>query len=252
MSAANRLLFVLWLLATAILLVLAVIGADETTRLYYSNACQVLVSLGSAMVCFATARAFPKDSAMGKVWVAIASGVFAWGLGALVFATYPLLNAGEDTPFPYWSDIGYLLTSPLIAIGLLLFKREAGLESPMWGKAIALAALAITGYIAWQANSEGILEGDIALKLASFGYFAFDPILLAVTLLTASAFSSGDVARSWWLALGGILAYFVGNLLYNYMVSTEQYTTGSPIDAFWLVGFGLIAVAAAKARKLLG
>lgn len=252
MSAANRLLFVLWLLATAILLVLAAIGADAGTRLYYSNAGQVLVSFGSALVCFGTARAFPKDSAMGKVWAAIASGVLAWSIGALVFATYPILNGGEDTPFPYWSDIGYLLTSPLIAIGLLLFKREAGLDSPLWGKALAVIALAVTGYIAWQANSEGILEGDLALKLASFGYFAFDPVLLAVTLLTASAFSSGDVARSWWYVLAGILAYFVGNLLYNYMVSTEQYTTGSPIDAFWLLGFGLIAVGAAKARKLLG
>ena len=48
MSAANRLLFVLWLLATAVLLVLAVIGADESTRLYFSTACQVLVSLGAA------------------------------------------------------------------------------------------------------------------------------------------------------------------------------------------------------------
>lgn len=249
--SANRILMATWLLAIAALVAMPLFGVDEMTRLYYSNACQVVIVVSSAMICFATMRAFPDESALGKVWGMIASGTLAWGIAAAVFASYPLLNNGEDTPFPYYSDIGYLLTSPLMAIGLLLFKRSAGLEAPLWGKLLAVAGLLVSGFMAYRANAEGMADPDIPLKLTSFGYFAFDPILLAVTLLTASSFRGGDVAASWWFVVAGILCYFVGNLLYNYLVSTEQYLTGSPIDAFWLLGFGLLACAAVKARKLL-
>lgn len=249
--SANRILIAVWLLAIAALVAMPLFGVDETIRLYYSNACQVIIVVYSALICFATTRAFPDESALGKVWGMIAGGTLAWGLAAAVFASYPLLHNGADTPFPYYSDIGYLLTSPLMTIGLLLFKRSAGLEAPLWGKLLAVVGLLVAGFMAFRANAEGMADPDIPLKLTSFGYFAFDPILLAVTLLTASSFRGGDVATSWWFVVAGILCYFVGNVLYNYLVSTEQYLTGSPIDALWLLGFGLLACAAVKARKLL-
>jgi len=248
----NRLLAAVWILASLAIIVLEMIGYDDTFRLYYSNAGQVLVSLVSAIICFRTMGAFPSESALGKVWGAIAGGIFAWSIAAFIFASYPLLNAGEDTPFPYYSDIFYLMASPLMTIGLLLFKRSAGLESPMWGKLLALAALIGTGFLAYGANAEGMADPSLAMKLASFGYFAFDPILLAVTLLTASSFRGGDVAASWWYVVAGILLYYIANQLYVYLVIAERYTTGSSIDAGWLLGFGLIACGAVRAKKLLG
>lgn len=250
--SVNRLLATVWLVASAALLLMPLLGVGETTRLYYSNACQFGIVFVSALVCFSTARAFPVESALGKVWGAIGAGTLAWSLGAAIFATYPLLHGNEDTPFPYFSDIGYLLTSPLIAIGLWIFKRSTGLVSPGWGKLLALVALIGSAALAYHANAEGLASPDILLKLTAIGYTAFDPILLAVTLLTASAFRGGDVGASWWYVVAGILLYYIGNLLYNYLVLSEQYTTGSPIDASWLLGFGLIACGAVKAKKLLG
>ncbi len=247
-----RLLAIVWLLAVAALLVMPLIGVDDSIRLYYSNAGQVSISLFSALICFSTMRAFPSESALGKVWGTIAAGILAWAIAAAIFASYPLLNGGEDTPFPYYSDIFYLMTSPLMTVGLLMFKRSAGLESPLWGKLLALAALIGTGFMAYRANAEGLSDPDLALKLTTLGYFAFDPILFSVTLLTASSFRGGDVAASWWYVVAGILLYYVANQLYNYLVISEQYTTGSPIDAGWMLGFGLIACGAVRAKKLLG
>lgn len=250
--SVNRVFSALWLLSTGCLLILPVLGIDETTRLYYSNACQVLIVLVSALFCFGTARAFPSESALGKVWGAIGGGTLAWAIGAAIFAAYPLLHENADTPFPYFSDIGYLLAPPLIAIGVWMFKRSTGLVSPMWGKALAIVALFGAAALAYHANAEGLASEDPILKLTAIGYTAFDPILLSVTLLTASAFRSGDVGASWWYVVAGILLYYLGNVLYNYLVLSEQYKTGSPIDASWLLGFGLIACGAVKAKKLLG
>lgn len=250
--SANRLMASLWLLASAGLLIMPMLGVDPTTRLYYSNAGQVLVTLASSLYCFATMRAFPPQSPLGKVWGAIGAGLLAWAIAAGIFAAYPILNAGEDTPYPSMADPFYLLAPPLMTIGLILFKRSAGLESPAWGKALAVAALAVFGYFAYLANAKGLADPGLFMILVSIGYLLFDPILIAVTLLTASAFRGGAVAASWWYVVGGIMLYFIANQLYTYLVGLEQYTTGSPIDAGWLLGFGLIACGAVKARKLLG
>ena len=66
--SANRLMALLWLLVTAGLLVMPMLGVDPAIRLYYSNAGQVFVTLLSSLYCFATMRAFPAQSPLGKVW----------------------------------------------------------------------------------------------------------------------------------------------------------------------------------------
>ncbi len=76
-------------------------------------------------------------------------------------------------------------------------------------------------------------------------------IRVAVTVLTASAFRGGVIGKSWWYMVGGILLYYIANQAYTYLVFTKQYTTGSPIDIGWLLGFGLIALAAVITRNML-
>jgi hypothetical protein len=240
-----------WVAATLALVALALIDYDPQFRLYYSNALQTLSSLAAAGACFYAMVAVPAQSPLRKVWGAIGAGVLAWGIGATIFGAYPVLHAGADTPYPYWSDIGYLLTGPLMIVGLLLFKRATGLETPLWGQAIAVVAFLVSVFLAYQANAEGIADPSGAMKATSLGYTLFDPALLGVTLLVATSFRGGDVAQAWWYVVAGILLYFVANQLYTYLVLTEQYTTGHAIDAGWMLGFGLIAWAALKTRHLL-
>lgn len=251
MSVFSKLGAFIWIVASLMLAVFPLLGTDPQFRLYYSNALQTLSSLISALLCFSAMTAFPDASPLRKVWAAIGAGVLAWGIGATIFATYPLLNAGAETPYPYYSDIGYLLTGPFIIAGLLIFKRSLGLESPLWGKAFALAALVVSGYFAYKANWEGVMDPDIAMKATAIGYLVFDPVLLAVTILLASSFSGGEVGKAWWYVVIGILLYFIANQAYTYLVGIEEYATGHPVDIGWMLGFGFIAWAAVKTRNLM-
>jgi hypothetical protein len=233
MSATTKLVAFIWVAATLALVALAMIDYDPQFRLYYSNALQTLSSLAAAGACFYAMLAFPAQSPLRAVWGAIGTGVLAWGIGATIFGAY------------------YLATGPLMVVGLLLFKRATGLETPLWGQAAALLAFLGSAFLAYQANAEGIADPSMAMKATSIGYTLFDPAVLGATVLVATSFRGGDVAKAWWYVVAGILLYFVANQLYTYLVLTEQYTTGHAIDAGWMLGFGLIAWAALKTRHLL-
>lgn len=251
MSALTKAVAAIWVLSTMALVVFPFFGVDPQFRLYYSNALQTLSSLISAGACFYAMSAFPGGSPLRKVWLAIGAGVLAWGIGATIFSAYPILHAGADTPYPYYSDIGYLATGPLMIAGLLLFKRSTGLETPAWGMVLAIVALAGSLVMAYKANADGLVDPDPVMKAASVGYTIFDPAVLAVTVLTATSFRGGEVGKAWWYVVVGILLYFAANQLYTYYVLIDDYVTGSPIDVGWMLGFGCIAWAALKTRNLL-
>ena len=221
MGTMSKLGAVIWVGATMLLTVFPLMGTDPQFRLYYSNALQTLSSLIAAFLCFSAMSAFPDQSPLRKVWAAIGAGVLAWGIGATIFGAYPLLNAGAETPYPYYSDIGYLLTGPFIIVGLLIFKKSLGLETPVWGMILALVLLLVSGYFAYKANWEGVMDPDLAMKATAIGYLVFDPVLLAVTILTASSFSGGEVGKAWWYVVIGILLYFIANQAYTYLVGQE-------------------------------
>jgi len=239
-----------WLMAGISQVVLALVDFDAQSRLYFSNAVMLLSSGSAAAVCASMALAWPEGSPLRRAWLFIAGGIGAWALGQLVFAIYPLMNAGEDTPYPYFSDMGFLLTAPLIAVGLLVFHRAAGLAAPIWGKVLALVAFLVGGYWAYLANADGLFTEGLALTIASLGYAVADPILLSVTIYVASSFKAGtSMGVSWWLVAAGVLVYLVGNQLYSYLVAIDAYNTGSVIDVSWTFGFGLVALSAYYARQ---
>jgi hypothetical protein len=244
----------LWIMASVALIILPLVGFDAQVRLYYSNVTMLVTSSLAALICIGAGLGMPKGSPLRKGWLLVGIGIAAWALGQGTFSMYPLLNQGADTPYPYYSDIGFLLSAPLVGAGLLLFYRSAGLETPPWGKVLAVAALVLAAYWCYGANAEGFFseEGGLPLTLASFGYTVLDPLLLALTIHVAAAFKGGTtMSRAWWTVVAGILIVIAGNQLWSYLVLIEVYQTGSVIDFAWPVGYGLIALSAWLMREAM-
>lgn len=244
MTPVSMILAVIWLVLGFLILLFAALDVDATFRLYYSNVMQTLSPLLSALLCYRTMADFPKGSPMRKVWGFLGSGMLAWGIGAILFSSYPLLNNGAETPYPYYSDIGYLSLVPLVVTALLLMKSTLGVASPLWGKMVSMILFAGAMVLSITANWKGLFEEGIILPLVSLCYTVFDPALLAITMVVASALYGGVAGKAWWYVLAGLVLYFIGNQSYTYLVFTKQYATGSPIDIFWVLGFGMVAMAA--------
>jgi len=242
----------IWIMAALAQVVLAMVGFDAQSRLYYSNAVMLTTSALAALICIASATSLPKSSPLRIGWLLIGAGIASWAIGQTIFFSFPLLNGGLDTPYPYYSDFGFLATSPLISLGLLVFHRSAELAAPAWGKVLALVLLVIGGYWCYDANAGGMFTEGLALTLASIGYALTDPILLAVTVYVASSFKAGSaMSRAWWLVTAGVIVVLFGNQMYSYLVFLEVYATGSMIDASWPVGFGLMALSAFYTREAM-
>lgn len=238
-----------WLLAALLIVPLAFAGADAELRSGYSNAVQLLAAYLAAFFCFRTSSAQSSGSATRQVWLLMGAGVLAWALGQSYFWLYGALS-GQETPYPSLADIGFLMIGPLFVVALLRFRFDAGLSAPLWAMLasplVLLAATALATYI----NLDGIQSEDAMLRLVSIAYSVSDPLLLSVTLLVASGFGRGSIARSWWYVVFGIGCFFFANQAYSALVFHEMYASGSAFDALWPLGFGLIALGAARARAV--
>lgn len=242
---------VLWVLFSIPLAVFPILGVDPGIQLNYSLVAQIVAPMAAAFCCYITSIIFPKDDAMRRVWGFLGAGLFCWGVGAILFALYPLLYSGQETPYPWYSDIGYLLLVPFVLISFFIFKQNLHVQAPLWGRvgSVVFFLGALTLSIVFNLNklsaSDSLLPYIVTLL-----YTVGDPLLLGGTVIVASILAGGAVARPWWLVLIGLVFYYFSDLIYTYMIVQEKYATGNPIDTGWLLGFGCIAVAALMTRDL--
>jgi hypothetical protein len=238
----------LWLLGTTVVIALALLGFDGEIRLHFSNAMQLLCSLGGGVSCLITAGKFPSGSALKRVWWFIGTALVVWFFAQLIFAAYPLANNGEDTPSPYYSDILYQVAPVLIVIAMILFKRAMNLQSSTLGLFAAIGVFALTASVGLVRYWDAITGPDLIAGMNQLGYAVMQPAMLGATVWVATCFRGGAIGSSWWIAAAGVVLYYLSDLAY---FSLENYQTGYVTDIGWLLGFGLIGLAALRVRDAL-
>lgn len=240
-----------WIIISAPIALLPLLGVDQKILFNYSLLMQIITPISAAFCCYITAIVFPKNDAMRKVWLLLGTGMLCWGIGAMLFAAYPLIYEGQETPYPWYSDIGYLFLVPFVLAAFVVFKKSLYIEVPIWGSITATAfflfalTLSIIFNLSKFAGSDSFLPFSITLL-----YTIGDPLLLGGTIVIGSILAGGAVGRPWWFVLIGLGLYYTADLIYTYFVVNGQYATGNLIDIAWLLGFGCIAVAALMTRSL--
>ncbi|KOR28288.1 hypothetical protein TI04_11350 [Achromatium sp. WMS2] len=243
---------IIWLGLSGLLLAMPILGFNSNIVSYYSNLIQILSPLITAIICFRTAQAFGTKDPLYKVWLLIGAGVLSWSIGQILYTGYILVNNGAETPYPWYSDIGFLMVQPLIISALFIFINTMGVHPPTWGIAISMVLLIIFLVLALQATWPNITDStDLAKQLASVGYAIFDPLLLATTALSASVIAGGIMASQWWTCFAGLLLYFLSNRFYDFETANDSYVSGNWPDLGWPLSFVLIGIAAMLAYNML-
>lgn len=225
--------------------------ADPQLRFNYSLIAQIAGPVAAGLVCYYASLILPREDSMRKALVFLGMGMFSWGIGAVLFALYPLFNNGQETPYPWYSDIGYLLLYPFVLVSFFIFKQNFPVRVPLMGKASASIFFLIALALSIHFNLNKLGESDTVLTYGiTLLYTIGDPLLLGSTVVMASILFGGLAARPWWLILVGLILFYLADLLYTYFVLEGQYATGNPLDIGWALGSGFIAVAALMIRSL--
>ncbi|MHB1261375.1 MAG: sensor histidine kinase [Thermoplasmatota archaeon] len=219
-------------------------GAWATT--IFADVASTAVPLLAAVACFLRARASPPD--LRLAWGLLGAACVAWAFGTAVWMSLEL-STGEAPATPSWADLGYLLFVPLAVWGATRFGGKDGIRSgdlrPLLDGAIVGASFIFIAFvfglerIVLESSASGI--GLIVNLLYPFG----DAMVLGVVLLRLSRAPPGARPALGLLAAGCVLLA-IADLWFLVADAGGTYATGGILDAFWVMGFQLIGLAALR------
>ena len=207
--------------------------------------------IGEAVAAFVAvaccAIAARRNSGRQKLsWALLSGSALAWGIGEVVWSVYEV-GMGVAVPYPSAADIGFLGAVPLAAAGIMAFftsSRGTSVRLRLWldGAIVALALM----FVAWTLGLSVVYATAAAPleKLTNMAYPIGD--ILIGTLLVLSIRRAADEAHGrLLLLLGGLAANTLADSAFSYLNANGTYgAIGSVLDAGWVAGYLMIALAA--------
>ena len=148
-------------------------------------------------------------------------------------------------PIPSPADIGYTMFYPLMlgALAALVRTQAAGHMRAVWldsvlGSLGAASVLAVLLNPVLDAASQG---PPSAASIVSVAMPLFDLLLVATVVGIASS-RTLDLGPRWTVLVLGLLVFAATDVVFALWVAKGTYQFGTPLNAGWAVGLGLVAV----------
>jgi diguanylate cyclase (GGDEF)-like protein len=217
-------------------------GYDQVRDVVFYNALLV----AAALFCLARA-VFRADARLP--WALVGIGLSAWVIGDLYYEV--AFKNADEVPFPSIADGFYLALYPFVYAGLalLLYSRLQDIRADLWVDGIiagltiaALGAALVFGMIVDTTGGDPLkVWTNLAYPIGDLGLIGVVTVVLAMT--------GWNVDRAWACVLLGCVVFGVADTAYLYTTAAGTYTEGALLDAGWVAGIALIAVAAWQPRR---
>ncbi len=241
-------------------------GGDEAV-LWMENLVLTVVPLGVGVLAFRAARRAP--SGLRGAWALLGTAIACWGVGSLI-VTYVFSFQQADLPvadrtiaIPGPADLFFLAFFPLAIAGILKlpqgqFLAASKMRTGLDGLIIVLAVL----FVAWAAgvgeNIEGLgadalrtdlcaALGSTPCSLAGVVLGVLNPVgdlLLASVALFVAAFAPRIHRATLALLTLGFLSVTIADIDFSTRWLRQDNTLGNLLDAGWVLGFGMVGLAA--------
>jgi len=189
--------------------------------------------------------AFRNAGRLRLAWGFLGASALSWGAGEVVYSVDELALGVQ--PFPSIADAGFLIAIPLAITGVLAFPAAPGRlttrsQAVIDGAIVALS-LVFIGWALGLAQVYASSAADQITKLIGAAYPVSDIVIIAVLLLVLRR--AGAQQRGLMLLLiGGLAANAVADSAFAYLNAAGSYgPSGSILDAGWVIGYLLIALA---------
>lgn len=198
----------------------------------WQNQWQDFVGLASVVAIVAGTRYNRPQNP--NAWYAMAVGQALFVAGDL-FWTYYEVVLHRESPFPSFADAAHLVGYVPLAIGLILVirARRPGRDFNGFIDAAIITVAASVG--SWLFLMAPQVSGETTTALVSIAYPAADVLLIAVA--ARLVFTADTRAFSYRLIAASLITLVLADVFFIHATFTDSYSTGSPIDAGWLLSF---------------
>jgi len=210
-------------------------------------------------------------SYVGRAVLFISIGAICWGTGQMLWSLYYNIISKVDIPYPSFADVGYSLSFPFLALGLINLSKATGARLSLKNRAGKIAALVITLIAAGAAyyllivvargGSIDFKEGGLKLFF-DLAYPIGDLVIFLLSLLIyglSFKYLGGKFKLPTLSILFGLLVLFVGDFTFSYTTTVGSYYNGHWVDlvlptawmfiVFGVSGFDTKSLALPKANQ---
>jgi PAS domain S-box-containing protein len=230
--------------ASAALALVLLLDAGPT-RVAIDDVAESAAALIAAVACVWAAT---RTSGRSRVaWSLLAASAASWGAGQVAATVYEV-GLRVAVPFPGLPDVGSLASIPLAFAAIRMFWTAPRDNSSRWrvwlDAAIIALALTFTAWAlglnrVWLVNDDPLVE-----KFFELAYPVGDIIIGTVLILALRRATQRQHVRI-FLLLGGLAAISLADSVFALLTANGGSDVhGSVVDAGWLVGYLMIALAA--------
>lgn len=228
-------------------LIFPLVDMTEEDRVIISDIQTPLISLGAMVALLLAAyRTRQFSPVYTRVWLFLAIAQFFYFLGDFFWFIYELIL--NQSPYPSYSDLFYLLYYPFIFIAILQYPVR-NFQSTDWMKRILdLLSILLGGLpIYWNYILGPIIEANSGLgfweQALAYGYPMGDLILLGAIMLLFYNRVRDENQSPIILVAVGILAMVISDSAFSIETMLETYTTGGWTDFGYVLQNLLVAAA---------
>jgi hypothetical protein len=238
--AAFSLFFGAWLLFS---------WGGVTTTVRFDDIGEFVIAFLAAAACAYTAVRHQGRTRLA--WGLMGTSAFAWGVGQVVWSYFELLK-GQHVPFPSFADIGYLTAMPFAIAAVLCFPAAPSravsvartvLDGLLIAGSFLILSWATVLGVVYRTGSDGVVGSLIGLA------YPVGDVLIGTMVVILAARAPRVTRLPLYLLAGGLVANLLADSGFFYLTATSQYGAGNAIDAGWVAGYLLIAIAALRAAS---
>ena len=179
-------------------------------------------------------------------WAFFSASALLWTAGEVVWTVYEVF-LGVDVPYPSAADAGYLAAVPFAIAGVFAFasapSRMATRGEAVLAGAIVAMSLLFIGWALGLADVYDASDVSPAGQLIGLAYPVCDIVTITVLLMALRRATRNQLGPM-LLLLCGLASAALADSAFAYMTVNGAYTVlGSVLDAGWVVGYLLIALA---------
>ncbi len=179
-------------------------------------------------------------------WALLAAAAASWTVGEGMYSWYEVVQ-GASVPTPSAADACFLLEIPLAIAGILALTSAPSRmatrgEAVLAGALIALSLL----FVAWALGLRAVYEQSqqpVPATMIGLAYPIGDIVTITVLITALRRATRAQLGRM-LLLIGGLAANTVADSAFTYLNANGSYgAIGSVLDAGWVIGFLMIALA---------